>query len=118
VTALHLPSVVEGFDVVGVSVGAALVSGALSLAAPDLAALTESLAALALAGWFLLARAASGSLRRMFAGPSAVALASVGAGMGLFLLGGGILAPFKGLVEALLLVPLWAVARRLPREGS
>lgn len=117
-TTLNAPSVAEGFDVVGVSVGVALVSGALSLVVPALAALTESLAVLALAGWLLLARAASGSLRRMFAGPSAWALASVGAGMGLFLLGGGVLAPFKGVLGALSLVPLWAVTRPLPRGGA
>jgi len=118
VTDARAPSLGEGFDVVGVSVGAGLVSGGLSLVAPALAALTGSLAVLAIAGWLTLARQALGTLRRMITGGSAWALASVGAGAGLFLAGGTPLAPVRGLVLAVSLVPLWAVCRRLPGAPS
>jgi hypothetical protein len=110
---VRAPSLGDGFDVVGVSVGAGLVSGGLSLVAPALAALTGSLAVLAIAGWLTLAREALGTVRRMVTGGSAWALASVGTGAGLFLEGGAFLAPARGLVLAVSLVPLWAVCRRL-----
>lgn len=102
---------------VGGSVGAALVSGGLSVAAPTLAALTGSLATLAVAGWIALARPSSGSLRRMLTARSGGALLSVGLGSTVYLAGAGALSPFRGLVLGLSLVPLWAVARRLSPGG-
>ncbi|MGA8275978.1 MAG: hypothetical protein WB789_02255 [Thermoplasmata archaeon] len=105
------------FDVVGVSVGGALVSGALSVVAPSLVGLTGSLAVLALAGWLVLVRQAPGSPRRKWTGSSGWALASVALGAALFLGGVGLLLNFRGLVLGLSLVPLWGVARRLPWGG-
>jgi hypothetical protein len=102
------------FDVIGVCVGAALVSGALSLVGPHLAALTAALAALALAGWAAQVRRAPGRLRRSLAWRSGGAVASIVAGAGLFVAGPSLLLPFRGLLLALLLIPLWSVARRLP----
>lgn len=117
-TAARAPSWGRELDVVGVSVGAGLVSGALSTVAPALAGLTGALAALALAGWVALAQQTSGSIRDVLTRSSAGALASVGLGSGIFLAGGASLAPFRGLALGLSLVPLWGVARRGDRGGS
>jgi hypothetical protein len=113
VTETRRPSLGDGFDVVGVSVGAGLLSGGLSLVAPGLVALTGSLAVLAIVGWLTLARQALGTVRRMVGGGTPWALASVGTGAGLFFVGGPLLASVRGLVLAVSLVPLWTVCRRL-----
>ncbi len=105
------------FDVVGVSVGGALVSGGLSVFAPNLAALTASLAVLAVAGWLVLLRQARASLRPGRRESSGWAIAAVGVGFTLFLSGVGPLLTFRGLLLGLSLVPLWAVARRFPLGG-
>jgi hypothetical protein len=102
------------FDVVGMAVGTALVSGALSVAAPSLAALTGSLAALAWAGWIALVRRTTGSLRRAIWGRAGWAVAAGALGAGLFLLDPPVLAPARGVALGLSLVPLWAIARRMP----
>jgi hypothetical protein len=107
-------AVVE-LDVVGVGVGTALVSGALSVVAPSLAALTGTLAVLSLAGWGLLSRQHPAGLRGTGAFRSATALGLLGLGAALFVDPPGPWSAFRGLALGLSLVPLWAVARRLPR---
>ncbi|MCI4372249.1 MAG: hypothetical protein L3K02_01175 [Thermoplasmata archaeon] len=111
------PSFSAEFDVLGVSVGGAVVSGALSVLAPTLAALTGALAVLAVAGWLSLRSQSGGPFR----GTSVVrwggAWAAAGLGGAYFLEGAGALAPFRGLALGLSLVPLWAIARRFPRGG-
>jgi hypothetical protein len=117
VTGGHAPTLDPEFDVVGVSVGAALVSGALSVMAPTLVALTGTLAVLAIAGWIVLVRQAPGPLRRRWSGRLTWAVLSVGLGSMLFLDARGTLLHVRGLVLALSLLPLWVVARRFPSRG-
>ncbi len=100
------------------AVGAALVSGSLSLLAPYLASLTGALAALALAGW---AVRRSAHLR---GGPGASLGVAEGFGLGALALGGALFlagpTPFlsvRGLVLAVSLLPLWAAARNLPSRN-
>jgi len=105
------------FDVLGVSVGAAVVSGALSVVAPPLDALTGALTVLALAGWLVLLRRAPAPWRRTEIGRPALALAAVALGAVLFLGSPGVVPEYRGMVLGLSLVPLWAVGRRIPRES-
>ena len=99
------------FEAFGAAVGSALVCGALSVVFPPLVAPTATLAALALAGWVSLARR-RGSLSRSGLGTGALAALGVlgGAGVG-FLTLPSLLAPFRGLLLAGSLVPLFAVER-------
>ncbi|MCI4343638.1 MAG: hypothetical protein L3J92_05950 [Thermoplasmata archaeon] len=113
-TRLGDPRLPWDFDVVGVSVGAALVSGALAIVGPSLAALTGSLAALAWAGWFSLARRTTATLRGAFGGDARWASLSVSAGAFFFLLAPPEADPFRALGLALSLMPLWILARRMP----
>jgi len=107
------------FEVVGIAVGTAVVSGALSLLVPYLASLTGALAALAVAGWAArrAARAPSGPPPFLAAGEW-LALGSVALGGVLFLRGPSPLPVFRGLLLGLALIPLWCVARTLPRSRS
>jgi hypothetical protein len=114
VSASRVPLSMAEFDVIGIAVGAALVSGALAVVGPPLAALTGALAVLAWAGWVALVRQTPGPVRRLVTGTRGWAAASAGAGALLFAAGPGFLAPFRGLVLAFSLVPLWWVARRFP----
>ncbi len=111
-----------GFETFGTAVGLALVAGALSLVAPTLTVLTGTLAALAIAGWASL-RYREGRPRR-WAGSSArwLTLAAAATGALVYLDPPGLMAPFRGLVIGIGLVPLWAgerpIARRPPAAGS
>lgn len=104
----------EGFDIVGASVGGALVSGGLSLLAPSLGALIAPLAALALAGWLSLVHRSTVSVRHTVQGTSGWALVSLGIGAFCFLEFRGGFSAYRALALAVSLVPLWAVARRVP----
>ncbi|MCI4365365.1 MAG: hypothetical protein L3K10_04805 [Thermoplasmata archaeon] len=106
------------FDVVGVSVGGALVSGALSLVGPYLAGLTGALAALTLAGWAALLHQAPSRRTHRLPTPEVTALVSVVLGAGIFLGGPNGVAPFRGLVLAVSLIPVWMVARRSSTRGA
>lgn len=100
------------FEGVGVAVGAALVSGLLSLVGPYLASLTGTLAALALAGW-VAARARSGRPSPSPWGwPCCLALGALAAGALLFLAPPSALVRFRALPLAGALVPLWWTSRR------
>ncbi len=103
-------------DAFGLAVGTALVAGGLSLAAPFLTALVGALAALAVASWAM----AFGSVR-----PTARSLRARGPGLGSLALGGSIfigapaaLLPYRGLVLAVTLVPLWALERSARRRAA
>jgi len=118
VTRLWDPRYTGEFDVVGIAVGAALVSGALATVGPSLASLTGALAALAWAGWFSLARRSRPTLRRAFAGDARWASLSISGGVFFFLVAPPGAYPFRALVLALSLVPLWMLARRMPLGGT
>jgi hypothetical protein len=102
------------FDVVGVSVGVAIVSGALSVFAASLGALTASLAVLALAGWCVLVGRAPPSIRPASIPRTGGALAAAGLGWLLFVGETGPWHSWRGLALGLSLVPLWMDARRRP----
>jgi hypothetical protein len=108
------PNYVGEFDVVGVAVGTALVSGALSLVAPALSDLTGALAALAWAGWMSGAAGRALPLLRIVLGEARGAIVAGAGGALVFLFGPAGLAPFRALLLGLSLVPLWWVARRTP----
>ena len=108
------------FETFGVAVGCALVSGALSLAAPFLDALTGALAALAVAGWLSALRRRRSSSGEWLQLTPLAAISTLGLAAGLFLFAPGAVAPFRGLLLALGLLPLWLVERRRrsgPRPG-
>jgi len=107
----RLPAGTIEFDTLSMAVGLALISGALSLVAPYLEALTAALAALSLAGW-----AASRSReRRMRAlellSTQGTGLLSVAIGTGAFFLLPTPVSTARGLVLAASLVPLWLTGR-------
>jgi hypothetical protein len=102
------------FEAFGTAVGSAVVCGALSVLVPTLIAPTATLAALAVAGWLSLARR-RGSLSRnsVGLGPIAALCLLGGAAVG-FLVSPPALSPFRGLLLAGGLVPLFAVGRARP----
>ncbi len=102
-------------DALGLAVGTALVAGALSVVASFLAALVGTLAALAVLSWTIL-RGRSGVGRRAYVGGGrAVPLGVLAAGTVVFLSPPLDLFPYRGLLLALSLVPLWARERGWPR---
>jgi len=94
-------------DAFGLACGTALVAGMLSLVAPFLIPLVGTLAALGLASWAMV-RSRSDSRRRAFlAGGRAARLAILGAAGGLYLVPPEEYAPYRALVLACALTPLW-----------
>lgn len=104
------------FEAFGLAVGSAVISGALSLALPFLAALTGSLAALAVAGWIARQRhrgVPRSELRRArVVGAGALLVLAIV----LYVAPPVSLEPGRGLALGLGLVPLWIVERR--RSGG
>lgn len=100
------------FEVVGVAAGIGVVSGALALVGPYLAALTGALAALALAGW-LAARSRTPGVALVDRG-GALALVILGAAAVIYVAPPVGLASVRALLLGLALVPLWWTA---PRKG-
>lgn len=99
------------FEAFGAAVGSAVVCGALSVLVPMLIAPTATLAALALAGWLSLARR-RGTLSRGGFGPGPVAALCILGGVSVgFLASPPFLSPYRGLLLAVGLVPLFAVGR-------
>ncbi len=99
------------FEAFSAAVGSGVVCGALSFVVPFLVAPTASLAALALAGWVSIARR-RGSLTRTGIGTGpAVALCILGVAAAAFLVPPPTLAPFRGLLLAVSLVPLLVAER-------
>jgi hypothetical protein len=101
-------------NVVGVATGGALVSGALSLVGPYLVALPGSLAALAVAGWIAQLRRSAGSEVVRLPSGAPLALVVLSAGATGYVFATEALGPFRGLLLALALLPLWNVARHTP----
>jgi len=99
------------FDAFGAAVASALVCGALSLLVSILVAPTATLVCLAVAGWVSIARR-RGHLTRGGLGSAALAALGVlgGSAVG-FLAAPSNFAPFRGLLLAGGLVPLWLVER-------
>jgi len=95
------------FEAFGAAVGSAVVCGALSLLVPVLIAPTATLAALALAGWVSLARRRGSLARKGIGRGSTVALSILGIAAVGFLVSPPLLAPFRGLLLASGLVPLF-----------
>ena len=111
-----------GFETFGTAVGLSLVVGALSLVAPMLTVLAGTLAALAIAGlgFAPLPGAPPAPVGRF--GARWAALAATAAGALVYLDPPLAVAPFRGLVLGVGLVPLWvserALARRAPAAVS
>ena len=102
------------FEAFGAAVGSAVVCGALSVLVPTLMAPTATLAALAVAGWLSLARR-RGSLSRNSIGSRPIAALCILGGAAVeFLASPPTLSPFRGLILAGSLVPLFAVGRARP----
>jgi hypothetical protein len=99
-------------EVVGVTVGGALVSGALSLLGPYLASLTGALAAIAFAGWVAERAGAVGRPRPRLGRSGWFALGGLGVGAWVFLVPPPGVATFRALLLAIALVPLWRSAAR------
>lgn len=108
------PTTTLDFDPLGAAVGAALLSGVLALAAPDLAALTAALVALAVAGWASRLRSV-GPVRRALARPDRLfaGFLLVGASAA-FIDPPPPLTRAKALLLAFGVLPLWLVERRAP----
>lgn len=100
-----------GFEAFGAAVGSALVCGALSVLAPILDAPTGTLAALALAGWVSLARRRGSHVRDRVGRASVATLLGLGGASIVYLTAPGFLAPFRGLILAASLVPLFLLER-------
>ncbi|HXY47444.1 MAG TPA: hypothetical protein VEK13_06080 [Thermoplasmata archaeon] len=106
-----------GFDALGLAVGTALVAGALSLVAPFLTALTGTLGALAVASWAMVQTPRRSAGRRYLAQGWIAPLSILSAGTIVFLVPLRELDPFRALLLALSLVPLWWSERPLRSRG-
>ncbi len=106
------------FEVFGTSLGLALVTGALALLLPFLLALAGTLAALAIAGWCGMLRRGGGT-RPALSDPGRLIGVAMAIGGTIVYLGAvPVLAPGRGLLLALALLPLWWVERhRAPGTG-
>jgi hypothetical protein len=102
------------FETFGAAVGSAVICGALSVLVPTLIAATATLVALALAGWLSLARRRGVLTRQgLGRGPIAAMFILGGAGVG-FVAPPSFLLPFRGLLLAGGLLPLFVVGRSPP----
>jgi hypothetical protein len=99
-------------DTWGMTVGTALIAGALSVELPFLVALTGTLAALAVASWARLHSRAPRTAHPILGWRQAVGIGILALGAGLFLLPPPPWAPLRGLLLAAALLPLWWVERR------
>ena len=105
-----------GFDALGLAVGTAIVAGALSLIAPFLAALTGTLGALSVASWIMVQAPRRSAGRWHLARARIAPLSILGAGATVFLVSPKELVPFRALLLAMSLVPLWWSERPLRRR--
>jgi len=103
------------FEAFGAATGCAVVSGALSLIAPYLTALTGALAALAVAGWISTLRRRSIGATELLRPALLGSLAGLAIGVGIFLFAAPPLGTARGLLLALTLVPIWLLERRPAR---
>jgi hypothetical protein len=103
------------FDSFSTAAGSSLISGALSVVAPFLTALTVTLVALAVAGWVALLRQRRFPARDLVHPSRLAALATLASGATFFLLPVSFTVDLRGLALATTLVPLWLVERGRPR---
>jgi hypothetical protein len=109
------PAVPREFDSFSTAVGGSIIAGALSVIAPFLTALTETLAALALVGWVAVLRRQRSTWRDTVRLGRVGALATLALGVSIFLLPGPVPGDLHGLALPVALVPLWLVERGRPR---
>lgn len=103
------------FEVFSTTLGLALVAGGLSLVAPFLLALTATLAAFAFAGWSGMLRDGPRGSGRLSRPDRVIALGVLGAGVVVFVDPPlPPMLPFRGLLLAGALLPLWLAERRRP----
>jgi hypothetical protein len=106
------------FEAFGTAVALAVVCGALSTVLPLFVAPTATLAALALAGWVSLSRERGTLSRAAIGRPSVIAFGVLIVGAAGFLDPPGPLLPFRGLLLAVGLLPLFVIERlRFPRRS-
>lgn len=103
-----------GFDAGSTATGLGLITGALAILDSFLAVLTGTLAAIAVAAWAIERRRSPGSPVPRFRGRTVFALGALAVGSGLFLAPPAGIAPFRALLLALLLLPLWYDTRSGP----
>lgn len=103
------------FDSFSTAAGGSIITGALSVIAPFLTALTETLVTLALAAWVAVLRRQNARWRDTLRSGRMVALGALGLGGACFLLPTPVPGVFHGLVLPVALVPLWLVERGRPR---
>jgi len=99
------------FEAFGAAVASALVCGAFSLLVSFLVAPTATLVCLALAGWVSIARRRGYLTWTSLGSPSLAALCVLGGSAVGFFVSPSILVPFRGLLLAGGLVPLFVVER-------
>lgn len=114
---VRLPPPFE-FEAFGAAVGSAVVCGGLSVLVPLLIAPTATLAALALAGWVSLERRRGSLTRSGFGNRLALAFCVLGAAAIGFLAPPPSLAPFRALLLAGGLLPLFAAERERVSRSS
>jgi hypothetical protein len=103
------------FDSFSTAAGGSIITGAFSVIAPFLTALTETLVVLAVAAWVAILRQQRSSWRDAVRPGRVVALATLGLGGAFFLLPAPVPGGLHGLVLPITLVPLWLVERVRPR---
>lgn len=104
-----------GFDAFSMAVGLAVIAGGLSLLRSDLDGLVAALAALAVAGAVVTGGSPRAVRRWRPSAPGAGALVVFATGGGLFLAGPALIAPWRGLLLGVSLLPWWLVERRRRR---
>lgn len=102
------------FDSFSIAAGSSLITGALSVVAPFLAALSVTLVVLSLSGWVALLRRERSSGRGVLTSGRSAALVPLALGATLFLFPAPVPGGFHGLVLPVALVPLWLVERERP----
>jgi hypothetical protein len=105
---------VPEFDSFGIAVGSSLITGALSVIAPFLTALSVTLVVLAIAGWVALLRKEHSTGLRSVPSRRWAALVVLALGAVLFLTPAPVPGVLHGLVLPVALVPLWLVERERP----
>jgi hypothetical protein len=103
------------FDPFSIAAGSSLITGALSVVAPFLTALSATLVVLAMAGWVALLRKERPTGRGAVRSSRWIALAALVLGATLFLFPALVPGALHGLVLPVALVPLWLVERGRPR---
>jgi len=105
------PGAPLGFDAGATATGLGIITGGLSLAVPSLVVLTGTLASIAVAAWLLGQRRNPGPRVPGARRRTVIALGALVAGGFLFLDPPPAIGPFRALLLAILLLPLWHESR-------